>query len=85
MLWLWRRPEAVAPIRPLAWETPYATGVALKRKKQNKTTHKKMLNIVSHQGNANQTTMSYHFMPTKRAIIKKTITNVAKDTEKLEP
>ena len=33
MLWLWRRPAATAPIRPLAWEHPYATGVALKRQK----------------------------------------------------
>ena len=32
-LWLWRTQTAVAPIRPLAWEPPYATGVALKRKK----------------------------------------------------
>ena len=33
--WLWRRPAATAPIRPLAWELPYAVGAALK--KQNKT------------------------------------------------
>ena len=25
LLWLWRRPVATAPIRPLAWEPPYAT------------------------------------------------------------
>ena len=25
LLWLWCRPAAVAPIRPLAWEPPYAT------------------------------------------------------------
>ena len=30
LLWLWRRPAAVSPIRPLAWEFPYAAGVALK-------------------------------------------------------
>ena len=24
LLWLWRRPAATAPIRPLAWEPPYA-------------------------------------------------------------
>ena len=30
MLWLWLWPAAVAPIRPLAWEPPHATGVALK-------------------------------------------------------
>ena len=28
MLWLWRRPVATAPIRPLAWEPPYAAGAA---------------------------------------------------------
>ena len=27
-LWLWRRPAAVAPIQPLAWEPLYAAGVA---------------------------------------------------------
>ena len=32
LLWLWCRPVAVAPIRPLAWELPYASGVALKNK-----------------------------------------------------
>ena len=36
LLWLWHRPEAVAPIRPLAWEPPYAVGVALKRQKDKK-------------------------------------------------
>ena len=30
------RPAAVAPIRPLAWESPNATGAALKKQKQNK-------------------------------------------------
>ena len=32
LLWLWQRLAAVAPIRPLAWELPYAAGVALKSK-----------------------------------------------------
>ena len=31
LLWLWGRPAAVALIRPLAWEPPYAVGAALKR------------------------------------------------------
>ena len=34
LLWLWGRPAAVAPIRPLAWEPPYAAGMALKSKKK---------------------------------------------------
>ena len=33
LLWLWHRPAPAALIRPLAWESPYATGVALKEKK----------------------------------------------------
>ena len=38
LLWLWRRPEAVALIRPLALELPYAQGAALKKQKtKNKT------------------------------------------------
>ena len=36
LLWLWCRMAAVAPIRPLAWEPPYAMGVALKRQKTKK-------------------------------------------------
>ena len=36
LLWLWCRPAATAPIRPLAWEPPYASGAALKRKKDQK-------------------------------------------------
>ena len=34
MLWLWCRPAAAALICCLAWEPPYAAGVALKRKKE---------------------------------------------------
>ena len=33
LLWLWRRLAAVALIRPLAWEPPYAVGAALEKKK----------------------------------------------------
>ena len=36
LLWLWWRPAAVALIRPLAWELPYATGAALKKEKKKK-------------------------------------------------
>ena len=38
-LWLWRRPVAIAPIGPLAWELPYAAGAALKRKKNKNKKH----------------------------------------------
>ena len=35
LLWLWLRPVATAPIRPLAWEPPYAVSAALGGKKKH--------------------------------------------------
>ena len=42
LLWLWHRPATTAPIRPLAWEPPYAAGAA--QKKNQKTREKKKRN-----------------------------------------
>ena len=42
LLWLWCRPVATAPIWPLAWEPPYATGVALEKAKRQKTNKQRM-------------------------------------------
>ena len=36
LLWLWCRPSARALIRPLAWEHPYAEGVAQENGKKTK-------------------------------------------------
>ena len=36
LLWLWRRPAAIALIRTLAWGPPYAMGVALKGQEKKK-------------------------------------------------
>ena len=36
LLWLWHRLAAIAQIKPLAWELPYALGAALKRQKKKK-------------------------------------------------
>ena len=36
LLWLWHRPAAIAPIRPLTWEPPYAPGAALEKAKRQK-------------------------------------------------
>ena len=36
LLWLWHRPASTALIQLLAWELPYATGVAPKKKKKNR-------------------------------------------------
>ena len=41
LLWLWCRPAATTPIQSLAWEPPYALGVALKRPKTKKKKKKK--------------------------------------------
>ena len=35
LLWLWCRPAATAYVLLLAWEFPYAMGVALKEKKKS--------------------------------------------------
>ena len=36
LLWLWCRLAAVTLIQPLAWEPPYAVGVALEKTKDKK-------------------------------------------------
>ena len=36
LMWLWHRPAAVAPIRPLAWELPYAYGCGPRKQKKEK-------------------------------------------------
>ena len=47
LLWLWHRPAAVAPIRPLAWEPPHAAGEALKRQKTKTKQNKIAFNVAS--------------------------------------
>ena len=44
LLWLWCRLAAAAPIRPLTWKPPYATGVAIKSKRERKTNCKQPQN-----------------------------------------
>ena len=36
LLWLWHRPVATAPIRPLAWEPPHAARAAQEMAKRQK-------------------------------------------------
>ena len=43
LLWLWCRPAATAPIRPLAREPPYAVGAAQEIAKKKKKKKKKPL------------------------------------------
>ena len=45
LLWLWRRPVAIALIGPLAWEPPYAKDVVLKRQKKKKKKKKDVVHI----------------------------------------
>ena len=58
LLWLWCRPAAVASIRPLAWEPPYATKAALKN--QNKTKNR---NRISYPGSVKMNLTSIHEDP----------------------
>ena len=41
LLWLWRRAAKTAPIRPPAWEPPYAAGAAPEKAKRQKKKKKK--------------------------------------------
>ena len=41
LLWLWYRPVATAPVRPLAWELSFAPSVAPKRQKKGEFLFKK--------------------------------------------
>ena len=41
LLWLWRRPVAIAPIGPLAWEPPHTMGAAQEMAKKDKKKKKK--------------------------------------------
>ena len=46
MLWLWRRLVATAPIRPLAWEPPYAAGAAQEIAKRHTKKNLKIKKII---------------------------------------
>ena len=39
LLWLWYRPAAAAPIQPLTWEPPYASGAAQEMVKRHTHIH----------------------------------------------
>ena len=43
LLWLWHRPVATAPIKPLAWEPPYVSGADLE--KRQKDQKKKIIDV----------------------------------------
>ena len=49
LLWLWCRPAAIAPFRPLVWEPPCAMGMTLKRQKtkQNKKSFNSYITALS--------------------------------------
>ena len=47
LLWLWRRPVALAPIGPLVWEPPYAVEAALEKAKRQKTKKDRQILMIS--------------------------------------
>ena len=49
LVWLWHRLVATAPIRPLAWEPPYAMGVAIEKGKNTKKKKKKINSLSDFQ------------------------------------
>ena len=57
LLWLWRRTEAIALIRPLAWELPYSASTALKRPKKKK---KKKMTVFEKSGQHEKASIQAH-------------------------
>jgi hypothetical protein len=53
--------------------------------KKKKKPHEEIFNIPGHKGNANQTTLTFHLIPVRIAIIKNTTTNVGQDARKGNP
>ena len=62
LLWLWLRPAVVAPIRPLAWEPPYATCEGLKRQKDKKKKKKRYPKAGRNQNHPNVQKVRDDFM-----------------------
>ena len=50
LLWLWHRPAAIALIRPLAWESPYASGAALKKRQKNNNQQEQQQKLKKNNG-----------------------------------
>ena len=57
LLWLWHRLAATAPIRPLAWETPYATGMAQEVEERQK---KKRISLIHTHTHSSQNLNKYY-------------------------
>ena len=55
LLWFWRTPVATAPIQPIAWELPYATGAAQVKAKRQKYKKKKKKKKEREKANRNNT------------------------------
>jgi len=46
LLWLWRRLAAIALIRPLAWDRPYAAGSSPRKSKKTKKRKERNKNMI---------------------------------------
>ena len=69
LLWPWRRPGATDPVQPLAWEPPYATGVALKRSKKKKESDIATSRGVSHICDSDLAMLWLWYRPAPAAVI----------------
>ena len=67
LLWLWFRPVATAPIRPLAWEPPCTAGAAQEMAKRKKK--KKYIYIYIKLLVMNRKTLNHMVLPIRELII----------------
>ena len=78
LLGLWHRPAATARNRPLAWEPPYAMGMALKRQKEKKKRKKKL------QRSQEKLENSFAEMQADLKVLKSRMNNVEEQISDLE-
>ena len=65
LLWLRCRPAATVPIRPLAWDPPYATGTALEKTKKNKKTKNKKEREILYWMKKKEKELTISMLPTR--------------------
>ena len=60
-LWLWCRPAAAVPIRPLAWDLTYAAGAALKKKTKREEKKEKHCSLCNWNSKLNGSIVVYSY------------------------
>ena len=72
LLWLWRRLAATAPIRPLAWEPPYAEGSTQEMAKRQQQQQQRQRVLAESDGRREKKSLAMALGPHPRPSKKRT-------------